>query len=333
MQHPAVHYSGAYTTHHQYQNGISKAPAACDPNLQFFKQTFQQPLQFGLPGYGHPQQPPGAVVGTHSSASTKPWPSDENFDTSSGSSVESVSHPVASPISEMFPIQDFQQLTELENRIVSVQQYESLLSQLQAISFRCNGLMNEMWRSFISDSVLGRIGFARTKNGKYSCAMRSDLQRIMMAIKASWFPTLDQGAFEIQMAHLLKNAHSRCKTKVNDSGESPPVNSPASSKDLEASLNVECPSVTAYQPNVPASQPPPVLSAPPQPEVHMFLQNQWYRYAVYYRDRYQVARKANQKMKADYVEQEKDYRKRISACLKRVRSMQRCMDALEKRLQ
>lgn len=56
---------------------------------------------------------------------------------------------------------------------------------------------------------------------------------------ASWFPTLNQGAFEIQMAHLLKNAHSRCKTKVNDSGESPPVNSPASSKDLEASLNVE----------------------------------------------------------------------------------------------
>lgn len=44
----------------------------------------------------------------------------------------------------------------------------------------------------------------------------------------------------MQLGQLLKNAHSRYKFKPNDSsGEPLAVNSPASSKDQEASLNFE----------------------------------------------------------------------------------------------
>nr|XP_019543003.1 uncharacterized protein LOC109413728 [Aedes albopictus] len=325
MQQPIVLYSGSFATHQQYANGISAAPSGSDPNLQFFKQTFQQPLQYGLPGYEQ------TVEGTNSTASTKPWPSDENFDNNSSSSSSVEVAPDLGSIADMLPIQDFQHLADLENRIASVQQYESLLSQLQLLSVRCNGLLNEMLRNFIADPVLGRIGFARTKNGKYHCTMRNDLQRIMMAIKACWFPTLSQNAFEMQLGQLLKNAHSRYKFKPNDSpGEPLAVNSPASSKDQEAPLNFEGQSVTVHQPIVPVQAA--VMAAPQPQDMHMFLQNQWYRYAVYYRDRYQVARKANLKMKTDFAEQEKDNRKRISACRKRIRTMERYMDALEKRL-
>ncbi|XP_062555480.1 uncharacterized protein LOC134220437 [Armigeres subalbatus] len=314
MQQSLVLYSGLFAAQQKFgSEHYNTSAVSGDQNMQFFKQTFQQPLQYGLPGYG---QPISAAVEKHSSASTNPWPSDEYYVNSSNGCI-----PVAQEsltIADMLPIQSYQQLIQLENRIVSAQQYECLISHLQVLTIRHNGTLGDMLRNFIADQVLGRIGFARTKNGKYDCAMRSDLQRIMMAIKASWFPAQDQNTFELQMAQLLKNAHSRCKSKPGDTIEGPVVASPASSKDQEAPHDVEDKSRVPTQ-------------SAPQSDLQC-LQNQWYRYAIYYRDRYQIARKANQKMKTDYTEQEKDYKKRISVCLKRVRIMERYMDALEQRV-
>ncbi|XP_065076669.1 uncharacterized protein LOC135700179 [Ochlerotatus camptorhynchus] len=260
-----------------------------------------------------------AAVKTLSSASTERWPSDEHYVHSSNGPLIATD---ASIIAGMLPIRDVQHLIELENRIVSVQQYECLLAHLQVLTIRYQGSLSEMLRNFITDPVLGQIGFIRTKNGTYNCAMKTDLQRIMMAIKASWFPDKSQECFEVQIAQLLKNSHARCKAKAND--DKPQPGSPKSlDQPTVNSIKAEYQQTATYPQN----------SVVPPQNLYMFQQNQWYQYALYYRERYQIARKANQKMKADYVEQEKQYRKRISGCLKRVRTMQQYLNVLEERVQ
>lgn len=290
-------------------------------NLQFFKQAFHQPLQYGLACYEHPSDESAGSI-----ASTKRWPSDEQYASSSNSSSGTL--PVQEKVAAVLPIRELQQLVELERTVSSMQQYECLLAHLQVLLIRHNGVLNEMFSNFIADSVLGRVGFASTKNGKFECTMRTDFKRIMKALKSAWFPNTDNEAFENLLAQMMKKAHSRCKGKeaINEHGQSS-NSTTVEDKDINTK---RCEAVVRNDVDHQQNATPKVQKDDPSNTRQLL--DQWYKYAIYNRERYQMARDANQKMKAHFLDQDKVNKRSVSRCLRQIRSMQKYMGLLEQRL-
>ncbi|XP_038119969.1 uncharacterized protein LOC6035049 isoform X3 [Culex quinquefasciatus] len=254
--------------------------------------------------FGQPAQPVGWTVST---GSTQHWPSaDEQYSNSSSGSLEVPERP---PAALTLPIQNLQDMIDLEHSISSMQQYECLLCHLQVLTIRHHGNESEMFRHFIADSVLSRVGFSRLKSGKYDCTMRDNFPRIMSAIKSAWFPARDRNSFEAQLLLLLKNSHTRHKSNTHRNHLGDIQNQPGMIPDAPAQQQQQQPKVHT------------------QPNGHE-LMNQWYQYAIYYRDRYQITKKENQKLKANCEVS----RRRVSRCLRKMNRLRQHMDVLEQRI-
>lgn len=140
MHQSSTYFAGAFTVQN-FPNAGYSTDSSNDPNLQFFRQTFQEPLQYGMASCGRPVT---TSVKSFSTASTERWPSGkvvllysffENVALKSISDEQYVPFPNEPPmntdtaaIAAILPIREIQHLIDLENRIASVQQYECLVS-------------------------------------------------------------------------------------------------------------------------------------------------------------------------------------------------------------
>ncbi|XP_055613382.1 uncharacterized protein LOC129759862 [Uranotaenia lowii] len=313
-------------------------------NPESLRQVFQQPLQYGLPCYNR-RASSGDEGG--SGASTARWPSDETYKeiiTESIPNKVEASHTGSTNTINLLPIRELQQLINLENAISNVFFCESLIEHLRLLTVHHGGNHSKMFRTFIPDEVLERVAFARIKEGKYEYTLRDNFSKIMSAMKVAWFVDKSEEQFESQMAHLVKKAHNRgkiirtrneqavatCGSTTDDHEQDDVENQGNDNSDDESPSKVTVPQADAA-----ASSQPPLLNTFAtihDPERQQLLLTQWYHSAMYYRDRYQVAKKANQKIKSDYSEQAKINKRRISRCLRRLQSMQQYLVVLENRL-